>query len=234
MSQATLEASKLWHLKQCPLFTSLGPDETKAIFLMTHVQSYAPQRVIHPDAMDEDSLFIMKRGHAKLAYTDAEGRQVTVMLLNPGDIFGALPGSEEGGFGEHVTMITSCCVAKISREKFNDILRKYPDLAYKVTNANFDRIRRLQVRLAEYMTMSAEARLALILLELDKVLGKECDEGRELDIQISHQDLGELIGSTREMVSHLMRRFRDSGVVQTMRQRVILCDQEELRRIRHA
>lgn len=234
MSQATLEASKLWHLKQCPLFTSLGPDETKAIFLMTHIQSYAPGRVIHPDAMDTQTLFIMKRGHAKLAYTDAEGRQVTVMLLNPGDIFGALPGKEEGGFGEHVTMITSCCVAKISRQKFDQVLRKYPDIAFKVTNANFDRIHRLQVRLAEYMTMSAEARLALILLELDKVVGRDCEEGREIEVPISHQDLGELIGSTREMVSHLLRRFRESGLVQTMRQKVILSDLDGLRRMRHA
>jgi len=224
---------KMWHIKQCPLFTDLAQPELREVLDLANVVSCSPGELIPVDSGTDGSVWIVKRGHVKMNYTDGAGRQAAVLLLGPGDMFGMVDSGRPGDFGEHCESLTACCLCRISRRRFETMLARHPDLALRVNRAAMDRIGRLQVRLAELMLRPAEARLALILLELAQVAGIRTPEGEvRLDLPISHSDLAQLIGTSREMVSYVMRRFRDRNLLESARKEIVLMDLDGLRRIR--
>ena len=225
---------KLWHLKQCPLFANLSQQELGAIFDSSKLVVLDPGETAPPPPGDEPSIWVVKRGYVKLTCVDEGGRDGAILILSPGDIFGSILPGDEAVFGENCTALTAVCLARLSRSRFDTLMRRFPDLGYRITKASFDRIQRLQIRVGELLMRSVEERLALALLELDRVVGEPAEEGagRALNVPLSHRDLAQLVGSSREMVTHVMGRLREKGLVDTgARKNVILRDVEALRKI---
>lgn len=232
--------NKLWHVKQCPLFDAMEGEDLRALTDLANVVSYGPMEIIPSDTFSEQSVWVVKRGHIKLNYSDVNGRQAAVLLLSPGDFFGSLnppPASARAkplaeAFGEHCETLTAACLCRFPRNRFDTFLKRHPDLALRLAHATFDRIARLQIRLADLMTRSAESRLALVLLELALLAGHQTPRGLVIDVPVTHADLAQLIGTSREMVSYVMRRFRDEGYLESGRKEILLLDPRSLEEVR--
>jgi CRP-like cAMP-binding protein len=225
------EGDKLWHIKNCPLFSSLLPDEMKAIESAAQLVQVRKHQLVPEPPEGEPSLFVVKRGHVQLTYTDEGGNEAVVILLGPGDVFGSLDG-QEAAFGEHCRTVSDACICRISRQKFESMLQKYPSLAFSLTKFSLLRIKRLQVRLAEMMMRQADERLALALLDLDDQVGRDESDGRrKLSLALTHADLGKLIGTSREMVTLLLGKFRQAGLVETDKGWIYLKSREGLRKL---
>ncbi len=225
MTPAEVQRMNLWHLRQCPLFQALDERELGAVFHASRIVGLGPEEIVPAASGEEPSLWIVKRGHVKLAYVDESGHQATVLVLSPGDIFGSLVSDDARDYGEHCRTITSCCLARIGRARFESLMARHPGVAFTITKSSFNRIHRLQVRLADLMVRPAEARLALVLLDLGRNVGEDGADGcRAIRLPLSHSDLAQLIGTSREMVTHVMGRFRRSGWVGTPKGEIQLLD----------
>lgn len=235
MDKTIKEKVALWHLKNCPLFTALTPAELGAVFECSRIVSFGAKEIVPTASLEEPAFWVIKRGHVKLTYIDHNGNQATVMILSPGDIMGSHVGDDQDGYGEHCETITSVCLCRITQTRFRQLLDKHPNVVYQVTKSSFQRIYRLQARLADLMVRSVEPRLALVLLDLERQVGEDDPQGgRLLGIPLSHSDLAHLIGSSREMVTHVIGRFRKQGLVSTARERIVLHDLPALEEIRDA
>lgn len=227
----TQTGDKLWHIKNCPLFSALSPEEMHAIEAAAQMFEMPKNKLVPPPPDDEPSLFVVKKGHVQLTYVDEGGNEAVVILLGPGDVFGSLESSDVA-FGEHCRTVSDACICRISRPKFEHMLQKYPNLAFRLTKFSLLRINRLQVRLAEMMMRQADERLALALLDLDSQVGRnEPDGRRKLSLALTHADLSKLIGTSREMVSLLFTKFRKLGVIETDKGWIYIRDAEALRKV---
>jgi CRP-like cAMP-binding protein len=223
MSLTPAQSLKLWHIKNCPLFSQLPAEELKAVVDVADVVSCSPGDLVAMSGEDLEAVWVVKRGHIKLTYTDPGGKEAAVLLLGPGDIFGVLPSRTETSVGEHCRALTASCLCRLHRRRFDSLMARYPNISMRITGAIFDRLQSLQLRLADLMMRPAEARLALILLELKSAAGHRLEDGTvELDLAISHSDLAQLIGTSREMVTILLKRFRQDDLVETSRKTIIL------------
>lgn len=225
MNAQDIDRLHLWHLKQCPLFNALDEKELGAIFHASRIVGVGANEIVPTASDGEPSLWIVKRGHLKLTYVDVDGHSATVLILSPGDIFGSIVQEGAADYGEHCRTITSCCLARMSEARFHSLMQKHPAVAFTLTKSSFQRIHRLQSRLADLMVRPAEARLALVLLELFKQVGETREDGtRVIALPLSHADLAQLIGSSREMVTHVLGRFRRAEWVGTARHEITLLD----------
>ena len=159
-----------------------------------------------------DSVFFLQRGRAKLAVISEKGKQATIHLLFPGDMFGegalaAKPGAR------HVmaAAVYACTALKISREEMIRVLHNHPEFSDWFISYVVARGMRTQADLADHMFNSSEKRLARTLLMMAE-LGKP-DELQTTIPPITQETLAEMIGTTRSRVSFFMNRFRDLGVI---------------------
>ncbi|MGF1572710.1 MAG: Crp/Fnr family transcriptional regulator [Sumerlaeia bacterium] len=215
----------LWHLQQCPLFKNLRGDDLDAVFTAAKLTSFGPgEPVVNPKEVNEGKpIWLVKRGHVKLGFVDDQGRESTVMILSPGDLFGAFPHATVENYGEQSHTLTSACLCSFSQADFDKLLRKFPTVAYEVHKAAFRRIEKLQVRMADLLMKPIEERLAITLLQLNRQIGEDDGSGGRLfSLPLSHRDLANLVGSSREMVTHVLRRFRADGLIESGRKELRL------------
>lgn len=214
-----------WQLQQCPLFKNLHSTDLEAVFSATSLCAFGPDEVVmgSDHVPDEKTFWIIKRGHVKLGYIDAQGRESTVMILSPGDLFGSFPGRYIDGYGETYKTLTSVCLCSFSHKKYELLLDKHPKVAYEIIKSSFRRIEKLQIRMADLLMKPIEERLALTLLQLNRQIGQDDGSGgRMFSLPLSHRDLANLVGSSREMVTHVLRRFRENGLVESARKELRL------------
>jgi CRP-like cAMP-binding protein len=159
-----------------------------------------------------DSIFVLQRGRAKLAVVSEKGKQATISLLFPGDLFG-----EEALAAKPVPRPTTslavyaCTALKITREEMNRALHEHRAFSGWFVSYVVARGIRTQADLADHMFNCSEKRLARTLLMMAE-FGKP-DELQTTIPPITQETLAEMIGTTRSRVSYFMNRFRDLGVI---------------------
>jgi CRP/FNR family transcriptional regulator len=207
----------------------MTPEEQHAIGTASDLIQLRRNQVLPSPPPDEPCLYVIKRGHVQLTYSDEQGREAVVILLGPGDVFGGVdPGDTT--FAEYCKCLSEACLCRISRSRFLEMLSRYPNLGYALTKFSLLRIRRLQVRLAEMMMRSADERLVLALLDLNAQIGRDEPDGRrKLTIPLTHADLAKLIGTSREMVTILLGRLRKAGLVDSEKGWLYINNLDQLR-----
>ena len=159
-----------------------------------------------------DSVFYLQRGRAKLSVVSKTGKQATIMLISPGDLFGEESlGAIRGERMSTVIALNTCIAVRIQREEMIRLMHEEHDFLEKFLSYLLARSLRQQADLADQMFNTSEKRLARTLLLLAET-GK-ADKPRTSIPPITQETLAEMIGTTRSRVSFFMNRFRSLGIV---------------------
>ena len=227
MASAITE-EKIWHLQHCPLLSGLGPQEMEQLEHITVMVKLAERERIAAGIQASQTIWLVKEGLVSLTYGDTDGKSATVLLLGPGDLFGALADAEESVFTENAEALKPTVLCRMTRQQLESVLDRHPEMAYRVTKFTWCRIARLQQRLVEIMVKSVRQRLAGLLLQLASEYGADAAGARSIGLALTHDDLARLVGSSREMVSKVMGSFRQAGWVRTARKTTELVDVDAL------
>lgn len=203
---------KVWYLKNVlPLFMGLQePDYQTLDCMLTHMKCKAHAPIYLPGE-GSDYVYLLKEGRVRLSQISAEGKEVTLDYLEPGAVFGAL------GVGEdemvQAEAVENAYLCKVPRADFERFIAERPQLMFQVTKLLGLRLRRVQVRLHTLLFHDVRTRLLKTLEELAETYGEPTDQGVRLRLKLTHQDLANLIGSTRETTSAIISQLRTEGVL---------------------
>ena len=144
---------------------------------------------------------------------DEEGRELVLAYLNPGDFFG-----EMSLFNEHnnrsalVRAKTQCEVAQISYDKLKSMSTVFPDLLFAISSQLANRLRKMNRKIGDLAFMDVSGRVARSLLDLCK----EPDAMTHPDgmqIRITRQELGRIVGCSREMVGRVLKALEEQHLI---------------------
>ncbi|MBA3753253.1 MAG: Crp/Fnr family transcriptional regulator [Nitrospira sp.] len=156
---------------------------------------------------------ILKRGRVKIANTSANGKEVTFDILESGEIFGELDVLEDSPRTTSAEALDDALICVIRREDFDRYLAAHPNVTIKLTKLIGLRLRKIQSRVEDLVFRDVPARLAHLLIELSKSDGVKESQGIRLRAQLTHQEMANLIGCSRETVSTTLGQFRDDGLI---------------------
>jgi CRP/FNR family transcriptional regulator, cyclic AMP receptor protein len=166
-------------------------------------------------------LHLLLDGRMKTLRFSEEGRVMILDLLDSGDVFGEMSlVAIDGGEATFAEALEEVEIETIPRFAMERALRGRPSLALSIARLMGDRRSRLERRLETYVFWKVPARLAHLLLDLAERFGKPAANGTELDIPLSQQDLGSLIGASREIVSLTLSEFRRRGAISSVGRRM--------------
>jgi len=178
-----------------------------------HQRKYpARSTVIHAGDRCESLYFIVK-GSVTVLIEDDDGREMIVSYLNKGDFFG-----EMGLFDDSdprsawVRTKTECIVAEISYSKFRELSLRQPDLMYELCRQMAHRLRTTTRKVGDLAFLDVTGRVARTLLDLCK----EPDAMTHPDgmqIKITRQEIGRIVGCSREMVGRVLKALEEQGLV---------------------
>jgi CRP/FNR family transcriptional regulator, cyclic AMP receptor protein len=158
-------------------------------------------------------VYVVLSGEVKLSINSSDGRRLILRIARRGEILGL--DSVVSGLGSEMTAETvySCRIAKISRRDFVEFMAQHPE-AYKIVTEELSRqigMACAQLR-SVALASSAPAKLARLLLDLSRS-GKTTESGACFDFSLTHEEIGEFIGASRETVTRTLSIFKTRRLV---------------------
>ncbi len=221
-------AERLWYLKRCDLFQRLSSEQLQMLELRCRAKTFPRGTPIYLPADHADSVLLLATGRVKIGSFTEEGKQTILAFIEPGELFGelSLMGAERRE--EYAEALEKSTVVLIPGTAMQDLLAKNSDVSLGITKLFGLRRQKIERRLKYLLFHSNRERLIHLLLELVEQYGKRVPEGLELGIKLSHQDLANVIGSTRETVTVVLGELQSEGRLKLGRRKIILTDVAQL------
>jgi CRP/FNR family cyclic AMP-dependent transcriptional regulator len=162
----------------------------------------------------DEMVYFIESGQIKLLMLSPEGRECLLAIHAPGDIFGELCLSGLGARLETATAMEDTVLKQIPSPKFFARLRR-DSLFEGFVQYLAVRIADQQQVIANLVTVDSEQRLGQTLLSLARTLGKKDPRSIRIELKITHEELSEMVGTTRPRISVFMQRFRNLGLIET-------------------
>lgn len=175
-----------------------------------------------------EAIYIVVAGQLRATQTTADGQQVIVRYLGPGELVGPLALAGEAAHSDTVTAVNDTHLIGWSSAEMRAIIGRHPAIAFNALAALGRRYRESQTRVQELSTEKVDRRLAHTVLRLAAQSGRRTARGIEIPFPLSRQDLAELAGTTLHTVSRTLSAWETSGIVDSGRRRVIVTDEPRL------
>jgi len=175
----------------------------------------------------DEMVYFVESGQVKLLMLSSEGRECLLAIHSEGDIFGELCLSGLGARLETATAMKATTLKQIPCSQF--FARLGRDLLFE----GF--VRYLAVRIADQqqiianlVTVDSEQRLGQTLLQLARTMGKKDPRSIRIELKITHEELSEMVGTTRPRISLFMQRFHNLGLIETNKDRFFIIKEKKL------
>ena len=187
-------------------------------------------RFSHRDIIDhqgerDQHVWCVLEGQIMLSGLEADGAVVATGLLGAGEFFGhAFGGATEA----EDSAAAKGGVVVASTGSAVPLLLQHPATALEFAATLGGRLRRLERRLEAFAFMGVEARLAQTLRELSGGFATRCEHGFGQHLRLTQQELADLVGASRSVVSTILNRLRDHGILNYNREYLCVRKFEEV------
>jgi CRP-like cAMP-binding protein len=170
-------------------------------------------------------------GKAMSSYQAPNGKTGTTGFWCPGDLLGAADVGTGTTRQQTVRCLEECVIYTLSFERFDELVRRFPELALALIRALSVRLRWVAQLAVGLETQSAFERICAVLLALSERFAVESEEGVLIDLKLTNEDLAAIAGVTRQFTNTTLQDLRERGLLVTRRRNLILTDRAALERL---
>jgi CRP/FNR family cyclic AMP-dependent transcriptional regulator len=188
-------------LKNIPIFSSLNEIELNQMTEAAIRKTFSKNTVLINEGDETDSLYIICSGKVKAIINDENGKEVILSIFGPGEYFGEIAFID--GERRSATIITRepTEVLIISSGVFRNILSSNPNIAFNLLVGAVKRLREANKQIESLALMDVYGRVARLLVHYAKPKGDKLF----IDEKLTHQEIANMTGSSREMVSRIFK-----------------------------
>ncbi len=221
--------ARLDFFKQVRLFAGLTRAELTTLAQDFVRREFKPAEVIFQQGDPGQVLYLIENGQVRIFVHGSDGQETSVVLYGPGDIFGELAVIDSESRSAGAVAMEDTLVYLLNRERFNEHMRRMPQLALNFMRALSSRVRYSTEQVGSLASLDVPKRLARKLLELAKQYGVVEPNGVRLHLTLTQTDLASLTGATRESVNKALGNFRRQGLILIQEGNIIILDPDALR-----
>ena len=162
-------------------------------------------------------LYVVVSGRVRIYLDDESGHEITLRTLGPGGCFGELAVLSAGPRAANVSTVEDSRLAIISRADFAQCLHNNPEISLRIIHSLVQRIREMTEDVSTLALLDVYGRVARVLTRHSQ----ECD-GRRLMAPMTHQDIANLVGCSREMVTRILKDLKEGGYISNDNRQLVL------------
>lgn len=212
--------NKLWYLSQISIFEEMSQEEMREIDQLDTFQHFnwiTKNTLVQTPESTLEGLYFVKEGKLRLYKLNDNGKQFTLGILTRGNIFGELNSFSFGTRQVYIETMESSLICTMSESQFERLMINRPQLALKFLKALSDRLKEREEQLEFLALHGLRKRVIHLLSTLSGKFGVIQDGYALIDLSLSHQEIANMLGASREAVSGVMSELAKEGVVKTSR-----------------
>ena len=181
-----------------------------------------------------ERLFILKKGRVQLYEVNAEGEEITLSVVEDGNVFGEMALTGQSLHGLYVRALTPSTVVSLRREELEALIMKKPEVGLRLIRDLAVRLHASERRYADIIGKDVPARLATLILTLVDSEGVVSSESYRIPTRYTHDQLASMIGCKRVAVTRAFSRLKEGGAVQLKERHIIVKDIDTLKNLAEA
>jgi len=170
----------------------------------------------------DDQLYFLLEGTVKLYKIYGYYKEATTALLKDQGVFGKLSLAEDRWQDVFAEAVTDVRIAGAQKSALSEVIKRRPEFAMKLFCSFSERLRQSDEVIESLLHREVSTRLATLLINLGERFGESDGTGTMLEIRLTHQDLANMIASTREAVSKVMSELQRDGSIEVQNRRIVI------------
>lgn len=211
-------------LSETSLLRGLSDSELQAVLVEARIRRYSDGAFFFLESDPAENSFILLDGKVKLGQLTEVGQQVILGYLIPGRVFGIISILTKVTYPVSAQAVGECRALVWDQATLNRLMDDYPRMGLNALRIMAGQIREFQNTIRDLSTKRVEQRIARAVLRLARQSGRKIEEGVLIDLPLTRQDLAEMTGTTLYTVSRVLTEWENQRLVQSKRQRVVICD----------
>lgn len=217
-------------IRKVPLLTDLNQEEIEKISEGVVFTDYKKGEYIFRTGDKADKLYIVVSGKMKIYNYLSDGREQILYIYSPGDFVGAFNLLKEDEFKYNAEALEDTTISTLTKNKFNDIILKNPEITLKVLEKAYERIRDAEGLVVRLSAANADAKVAGLLLELIEDFGSKEGTNIILELTINREEMGNYAGISRETMTRKLNQFRELGYIDFIgNKKIVIKEENKLR-----
>lgn len=205
-------------LSDIPLFSGLPEADLRTLSSHAVTRTFPKNTIIINEGDTTDSMYIILDGRVKAFLSDEHGKEIILDIEGPGEYFGEIALLDDAPRSASVMTLESCGFSIISKDAFKECLAKNPDIALNLIKALTRRIRILTDNVKGLALRDVYGRVSKTLLQL----AKEEDDKLAITEKLTQEDLANMVGASREMVSRILKDLTRGGYIKTEHRKITI------------
>lgn len=209
-------------LRELPLFRGLDRSEFRQVCLTADKRRLARGQVVFRQGEPADSIYLVKAGKLKLVRVTGEGREAILDVVGPGEVLGetALFREEAQSCAAVALEETSLCC--FGRPQFETLIQKNPSLALNMIGYLGRRLHESRQEMGDAAGASVRERVLRLMRRLAEKYGRTAPHATVIELEITQQELADMVGASRVMVGNVLKELNELGVVSRHGRRYLL------------
>ena len=208
-------------LSSMDLFSGVQQDLLEPIVEQSTVQSLQRGDMLFSEGDQANDLYIVLEGRVAIANRSFDGRESVVALMESGDLFGEMPLFRPDGRSADARVLENSSVVVIPYVPVKSLYQEHPEMLWKIVDMLAERLKVMDVALADSMFLDVTGRTAKRLLEL-----AGADE--EFELPVTQEELAGMIGASRERVNKSIASFIKLGWLAQKGEKYVILDRKQL------
>ncbi len=200
------------------------PESVKALLKRAKINRFPKKTTIVHAGTESHSLYLILKGSVSIILEEDADREIIVAYLNAGDFFGEMGLFEaKPERTAEVRTRDTCEIAEIDYRTFHELSQQYPDLNYAIFAQLTRRLKNTTRKVTDLAFIDVSGRIARCLIDLaNQPEAMMLPNGRQ--IRITRQEIGRLVGCSREMVGRVLKTLEEQGMIETEGKAILIYD----------
>lgn len=222
-------------LGNIPLLNILSTADRQRILGELTETRYGKDDFIFREGDRAEYFHIVKEGTVKCVKSSAQGKECTLKMLMPGDLFccdaAVFDGARHPGSAKPMGDVS---ILRLRKSAYYDLLKRNPDAAIEVIKYLGNRLNEAQEKNKILALDRADQRLAALLVDMAAKNGVQEIQGIRLAVRVTREDMANMVGTTTETAIRIMSRFKREHLVSGTANRLVVRNLEQLKAIASA
>lgn len=205
-------------LKKMEFFVGLTSEEIRPLLDQAVEKSFDDKEVLFSEGDDRNYLFVLSKGTVLISKLSEDGEETVINILTSGEIFPHTGFFDDRPYPGTATAKKQADVLMIPISAFERFVESHPHLSFIIIKEMSKKIYFLQQKLNEMQSLNVEERLLSTLKQMNNLSEKEV-------VHLTHQELGNIVGASRETVTRQLKKLEQQGRVKIKKDHILLIEE---------
>lgn len=222
-----MESTEL--IKQFTFFSELQDSDLAQIASISIERNYKKNMIIFMEGEPGEAFYYIKSGKVKVFRAYEDGKEHIIHIFGEGDVFGEATLFNNISYPASAMVYEDSIIGIIKNKDLEKLVKGNSELSLKIINVLARRLVFAQQKIKDLAFNDVFSRSAAQILKLAGEFGRKTDKGTIIDMQLSRQELADMISTTRETVSRVIGKFKKEKSITEEHDKIVVLNEDKLK-----